>query len=106
MHKILKGEESWPAAPEDRDLTYFLAQSLRDLLVKELPARDTGLGRDSRELAQQARSALKALARIDGELAQLVLTESDAGERVPDWFVLEIAKDLPRLLQERAHGQK
>ena len=92
VHKILKGEEAWPSAAEDRDLTYFLTQSLRDLLVKELPAQDAGLGRDSRELAQQARSALKALARIDGELAQLVLTESDAGDRVPDWFVLEIAR--------------
>ncbi len=101
VHKILKGEEAWPAAAVDRDLTYFLAQSLRDLLVKELPRGDTGIGRDSRELAQQAKAALTALARIDGELAQLVLTESDAGDRVPDWFVLEIAKELPRLLQER-----
>ena len=107
VHKILKGDEAWPAAAEDRDLTYFLTQSLRDLLIKELPPQDAALGRDARELAHQARSALKALARIDGELAQLVLTESDAGDRVPDWFVLEIAKDLPRLLQERAaHGQK
>ena len=107
VHKILKGEAAWPAAPEDRDLTYFLAQSLRDLLVKELPPQDAGLGRDSRELAQQARAALKTLARIDGELAQLVITESDAGDRVPDWFVLEIARELPRLLQERAsHGSK
>ncbi len=107
VHKILKGDEAWPDAPQDRDLTYFLAQSLRDLLVRELPAQDAALGRDSRELAHRAKAALKALARIDGELAQLVLTESDAGDRLPDWFVLEIAKELPRLLQERAaHGQK
>jgi hypothetical protein len=102
VHKILKGEEAWPSAPQDRDLTYFLTQSLRDLLIKELPAREAELGRDSRELAQAARGALKTLARIDGELAQLVLTESDAGDRVPDWFVLEIAKELPRLLQQKA----
>lgn len=102
VHKILKGEEAWPSAAEDRDLTYFLAQSLRDQLVKELPEREGQLGRDSRELAQSAKSALKALARIDGELAQLVLTETDAGRRVPDWFVLEIAKELPRLLQRKA----
>jgi hypothetical protein len=101
VHRILKGDESWPAAAEDRDLTYFLTQSLRDLLVKELPQSETALGRDSRELAQSAKSALKSLARIDGELAQLVLTENDAGERVPDWFVLEIAKELPRLVQQR-----
>lgn len=102
VHKILKGEESWPSKPEDRDLTYFLTQSLRDLLVKELPPRESEQSRDARELAQSARGALKALARIDGELAQLVLTENDAGTRVPDWFVLDIAKELPRLLEQKA----
>ncbi len=108
VHKILKGDEAWPSAPEDRDLTYFLTQSLRDMLVKELPERENQLGRDSRDLAQAAKGALKALARIDGELAQLVITENDAGDRVPDWFVLEIAKELPRLLQQKAadDGQK
>jgi AAA domain (dynein-related subfamily) len=106
VHKILKGDENWPSAPEDRDLTYFLTQSLRDMLVKELPERETQLGRDSRELAQSAKAALKALARIDGELAQLVLTENDAGDRVPDWFVLEIAKELPRLVQQKAADEQ
>ena len=101
VHRILKGEELWPAAAEDRDLTYFLTQSLRDLLIKELPGREAALGRETRELAQAAKASLKGLARIDGELAQLVLTENDAGERVPDWFVLDIAKDLPRLLAQK-----
>lgn len=101
VHKILKGDEPWPSAPEDRDLTYFLTQSLRDTLIKELPPRESEHGRDSRELAQNARTALKALARIDGELAQLVLTENDAGQRVPDWFVLDIARELPRLLEQK-----
>jgi hypothetical protein len=104
VHRILRGEAPWPSAPADRDLTYFLAQSLRDLLVKELPAQDSALGRDSRELASSAKQALKALARIDGELAQLVITESDAGDRVPDWFVLDIARELPRLLQAKAQA--
>ncbi|ANH67602.1 AAA family ATPase [Mitsuaria sp. 7] len=106
VHKILRGEEPWPSAAEDRDLTYFLAQSLRDLLVKELPEREAQLGRDSREMAQSAKSALKTLARIDGELAQLVLTEDDGGRRLPDWFVLEIAKELPRLLQRKAADEQ
>lgn len=106
VYKILKGEEPWPSAAEDRDLTYFLTQSLRDLLVKELPERETQLGREARELAQSAKTALKALARIDGELAQLVLTENDAGDRVPDWFVLDIAKELPRLLQQKAADEQ
>jgi hypothetical protein len=101
VYKILKGEDAWPSAPEDRDLTYFLTQSLRDLLMKELPAKEAELGRESRDLANSAKGALKALARIDGELAQLVITEDDHGRRVPDWFVLEIAKELPRLLQQK-----
>lgn len=99
VHSILKGEEPWPAAPADRDLAYFLAQSLRDLLVKELPTGEAAPGKAARELAQSARMALKALARIDAELAQLVITENEAGERVPDWFVLDIARELPRLLK-------
>jgi len=101
VHRILKGEEPWPAAPEDRDLTYFLTQSLRDLLIKELPEREAALGRETRDLAQAAKASLKDLARIDGELAQLVLTENDSGNRVPDWFVLDIAKELPRLLAQK-----
>lgn len=106
VHKILKGDEDWPAAPQDRDLAYFLAQSLRDMLVKELPVQESALNRDSRDLAHTARGALKALARIDGELAQLVITENDAGDRVPDWFVLEIAKELPRLLEQKAAHER
>lgn len=102
VYKILKGEEAWPAAPEDRDLTYFLTQSLRDTLIKELPQKESELSRDARELAQSAKSAMKTLARIDGELAQLVLTENEAGARVPDWFVLDIAKELPRLLESKS----
>jgi hypothetical protein len=108
VHKILKGDEPWPSAPEDRDLTYFLTQSLRDLLIKELPEQEAGLSREARDLSHQARSAIKNLARIDGELAQLVITENDAGGRVPDWFVLDIAKELPRLLANagQSHGKK
>ena len=107
VYKILKGEENWPADPQDRDLAYFLTQSLRDLLLKELPSKEAGLSRECRDLAQSAKTTLKVLARIDGELAQLVLTENDNGDRVPDWFVLDIAKELPRLMQQKVgNGQK
>jgi hypothetical protein len=102
VHKILKGEERWPEAPQDRDLTYFLAQSLRDLLIKELPARESETGREAKDLAESAKKALKSLARIDGELAQLALTENEAGVRVPDWFLLGIAREMPRLLERHA----
>ena len=38
LHAILKGDTSWPREPEQRDVLYFLAQSLRAKLIKELPA--------------------------------------------------------------------
>ena len=39
LHKILSGEQNWPDKPEERDILYFLAQSLRAQLLKELPDR-------------------------------------------------------------------
>ena len=38
LDAVLKGEAGWPAAPEDRDLLYFLAETFRARLVKELAA--------------------------------------------------------------------
>jgi MoxR-like ATPase len=35
---ILKGDVGWPYAAEDRDVLYFLAQSFRAQLIKELPS--------------------------------------------------------------------
>lgn len=35
---IWKGEAGWPSRPEERDVLYFLSQSFRARLVKELPA--------------------------------------------------------------------
>src|SRR5436305_246885 len=37
LNAILKGEMSWPASPEDRDVLYFLSQSFRAQLIKSLP---------------------------------------------------------------------
>lgn len=37
LNAILKGDAHWPAEPADRDLLYFLAQSFRGTLRKELP---------------------------------------------------------------------
>ncbi len=31
LNDIIKGDPRWPDKPEDRDILYFLAQSLRDL---------------------------------------------------------------------------
>ena len=37
LKRILNGEQHWPDRPEERDVLYFLAQSFRAQLLKELP---------------------------------------------------------------------
>ena len=37
------------------------------------------------------------LARISVEIAQSVMSEDEAGQRLPAWFLVEVARDLPRL---------
>ncbi len=34
---VIKGDVGWPKKPEERELLYFLAMSLRDQLLKNLP---------------------------------------------------------------------
>lgn len=99
---ILEGKLGWPHAPEDRDVLYFLSQSLRAHLVRELPATREGLGPQHRELAHRAKALIKELAAISFEMAQMVVArQEDAG--LPDWLLLEIVRDLPRLVEKR-HG--
>ena len=43
--------------------------------------------------------ALKELARINYELAQMIVSEED-GKRLPEWFMIEIVRDLPRLVSQ------
>ena len=40
---------------------------------------------------------IKELASINTELAQMVVA-SDEEESLPDWFMLEVVRDLPRLV--------
>src|SRR3954470_2030389 len=54
IERILKGEAGWPAAPEERDVLYFLAQSFRARLVKELPADRALITVSQRELVHVA----------------------------------------------------
>jgi hypothetical protein len=78
---IVQGDSGWPHAPEDRDILYFLAQSFRAQLIKELPPEK----KDSR-FAHRAKALLKDLASINLEIAQLVVVVQD-GEGLPRWFM-------------------
>lgn len=102
LNEILKGEMGWPAAPEDRDVLYFLAQSFRAQLIKSLPETQNGTGGSYRELAFRAKALLKDLASISLEIAQMVVAKGEEGDALPSWFMVEIVRDLPRLVEKKA----
>ena len=100
LDKILSGEQPWPEKPEERDVLYFLAQSLRARLVKELPGERAKLSTDSRTLVLQAKDRITELANLSLEIARMAVTPED-GKELPDWFVVELFRDLPRLADKR-----
>lgn len=102
---ILKGEVGWPHAAEDRDVLYFLAQSFRARLVKELPQDAAAVTGPHRQLAHRAKALMKELASISLEIAQMVVARSDGDEGLPGWLMVEVVRDLPRLA-ERSDGAK
>jgi MoxR-like ATPase len=97
---ILKGDAGWPSRVEDRDVLYFLAQSFRAHLLKELPAEAASRSEGHRQLAHRAKGLMKDLASISLEMAQMVVAEQD-GEVLPGWFMAEIVRDLPRLVEKK-----
>ena len=95
---IIKGEAKWPAKPEDRDVLYFLSQSFRAKLLHELPENKQNLGKDGQYLVHRAKALIKELSSISYEIAQMVVS-ADEGKVLPEWFMIEIVRDLPRLIQ-------
>lgn len=99
LSAILRGDMGWPMDPGDRDVLYFLAQSFRAQLVKELPAEQTGMGENQKQLAHRGKALLKELAGISMEIAQIVVAKQGEGDTLPGWFMVEIVRDLPRLVE-------
>jgi MoxR-like ATPase len=100
---ILRGDMCWPKEPDERDVLYFLVQSFKAQLVKELPPNREGLTTQSKELAHAAKGLLKELSQISLEMAQLVVSkENDTANNLPGWFMVEIVRDLPRLVDNAA----
>jgi len=100
LDAILKGETGWPHKPEDRDVLYFLAQSFRARILRELPEDKNDIAEHQKHFAHMAKGLLKDLAAISFEMAQIVVSQDDK-ENLPDWFVVEIVRDLPRLMEKR-----
>ncbi len=97
LNDIIKGKERWPDDPKDRDVLYFLAQSFRARLLHDLPKNRQKLDSEKQNLAYRAKALIKELAQISFEIAQTVVT-SEGSEALPEWFLVEIVRDLPRLV--------
>ena len=107
LEGILKGTLRWPSEPADRDVLFFLAQSLRARLAKELAAERKGLSPSATQLAHRAKALLVDLADISLEIAQVVVAaegpdaDGSDGTALPTWFLTEVVRDLPRLVAGR-----
>ncbi|MBW3623749.1 MAG: MoxR family ATPase [Armatimonadetes bacterium] len=101
LSSIMKGETGWPHAPEDRDVLYFLAQSFRAQLIKELPADKNALSPYHKEMAIRAKGLIRELSYISLEMAQMVVAKEGESDVLPGWLLVEIVRDLPRLVERK-----
>lgn len=101
LSAIMDGEEKWPYKPEDRDVLYFLAQSFRIQLIKQLPDTKEMMNEKQKKLAHRAKALIKELAVISLEMAQMVAAKQNSDEGLPGWFMVDIVRDLPRLVQRK-----
>ena len=100
LSAIIGGDQKWPNKPEERDSLYFLAQSFRAQLIKELPPEKKKLTGAVQALAVRAKALMKDLAGISLEIAQMTVSDED-DSNLPSWFVVEIIRDLPRLAAKK-----
>lgn len=96
LRDIIKGTAKFPSKPEERDVLYFVAQSFRAMLLHELPEKKQKMNREAQYLSHRAKAMIKELSSINYEIAQMVVSD-DNGKVLPDWFMVEIVRDLPRL---------
>lgn len=96
LSDILAGRAKWPSKPEERDVLYFVAQSFRARLLHDLPQSRQKMSKEAQNLTHRAKALIKDLSLINHEIAQMVVS-ADEGEVLPEWFMVEIVRDLPRL---------
>lgn len=102
VHALLKGELSWPREPQDRDVLYFIAQSFRAHLIKSLPDEKGKMSQEQIQFGLRAKLLIKELSQISLEIAQMVVAK-EGDETMPAWFMVELVRDLPKLVEERSH---
>lgn len=97
LDEIIAQKAKWPGKPEDRDVLYFLAQSFRARLLAELPKSKQDISGNMLSFVYRAKGMIRELSVINFEIAQMTVA-ADEGEVLPDWFMMEVIRDLPRLV--------
>ena len=69
--------------------------------MKELPQEKPNGAGGYRELAHRAKALLTELAAINLEIAQMVVANVDEQTALPSWFLIEVVRDLPRLVERK-----
>ena len=100
LDDIIAENAKWPAKPEDRDILYFLAQSFRAKLIAELPKSKQDISGNMLSFLYRAKGMIKELSTINFEIAQMVVSSDDENS-LPDWFMVEVIRDLPRLVNNK-----
>ena len=54
-----------------------------------------------KKLAHRAKAMIKELASISLEMAQMVVATQGEDEGLPGWFMVDIVRDLPRLVERK-----
>lgn len=103
LNKILAGELEFPREEKDRDVLYFLSQSFRAQIIKELPQEKDEITSHHRQFAHRAKALIKELASISHEMAQMVVSTQSDNSSLPDWLMVEIVRDLPRLVDRKGN---
>ncbi|MBQ9361778.1 MAG: AAA family ATPase [Lachnospiraceae bacterium] len=101
LNDIFKGAAKFPSKPEERDMLYYIAMSFRAKLIHDLPEKKQKMSRESQYMVHRSKALIKELAAINEEIAQMVVAGDDE-EKLPDWFMMEVVRDLPRLVQGAA----
>lgn len=105
LDDIIAKKAKWPADPKDRDVLYFLAQSFRARMIEVLPKSKQELPSAMLSFVYRAKGMIKELSVINFELAQMTVAAGE-NESLPDWFMMEVIRDLPRLIKSETGNRK
>ena len=94
---IMQGAAKWPDKSEDRGLLIYLAHTLLEQLVRELPDNEMSIMESHTEIIRQGKKSLSDLAKVDSEIARKLLVADGRHKPLPEWFVSDIRETIPEL---------